>query len=251
MYPTKYSIPPCTSEAKESREQCSDSVQQCSDKMSVSTYITIWLLISTQISYEENNWRKLKQRCKHFPNLCEEILKQAQEKGYKLKTDNLEQEADLMLAKDEQQHWGVKTLNKRTEQIEKQQEKELEQQQQHQAKIYIDQDTILEQKVQESLEKLKDAITTTTTTTTTQTPTEQIRRSWFVQLLLCIIAVLVLIFPLAAALKCYLRSPPEAVAVAERISLQDLTINMQELQNEYEEVGDNEQEAEMEEVYLE
>ena len=161
------SIPPCTSEAKESREL----VFQCSDKMSVSTYITIWLLISTQISYEENNWRKLKQRCKHFPNLCEEILKQAQEKGYKLKTDNLEQEADLMLAKDEQQHWGVKTLNKRTEQIEKQQEKELEQQQQHQANIYIDQDTILEQKVQESLEKLKDTITTTTVGPTTQTDT--------------------------------------------------------------------------------
>ncbi len=239
------SIPPCTPEAKESREL----VFQCSDRMSVSTYIIIWLLISTQISYEENNWRKLKQRCKHFPNLCEEILKQAQEKGYKLKTDNLEQEADLMLAKDEQQHWGVKILNKRTEQIEKQQEKELEQQQQHQANIYIDQDTILEQKVQESLEKLKDTITTTTVGPTTQTPTEQIRRSWFVQLLLCIIAVLVLIFPLAAVLKCYLRPPPEAVAVSnERISLQDLTINMG---NEYEEVGDNEQEDEMEEVYLE
>ena len=224
-------------------------VFQCSDRMSVSTYIIIWLLISTQISYEENNWRKLKQRCKHFPNLCEEILKQAQEKGYKLKTDNLEQEADLMLAKDEQQHWGVKILNKRTEQIEKQQEKELEQQQQHQANIYIDQDTILEQKVQESLEKLKDTITTTTVGPTTQTPTEQIRRSWFVQLLLCIIAVLVLIFPLAAVLKCYLRPPPEAVAISnERISLQDLTINMG---NEYEEVGDNEQEDGMEEVYLE
>ena len=67
-------------------------------------------------------------------------------------------------------------------------------------------------------------------------------------MLLCIIAVLVLIFPLAAVLKCYLRPPPEAVAVAERISLQDLTINMG---NMYEEVGDNEQEDGMEEVYLE